>query len=104
MCSSDLHTDAIHREMGRVAAEHQVNCLIAVGRNASTIAGAAVVGGIPRSEVFEAPDSLAAASLARELLRPRDVVLVKASRGVGLELVVDALKARFGQGNTEAGN
>ena len=98
------HTDAIHREMGRVAAEHQVNCLIAVGRNASTIAGAAVVGGIPRSEVFEAPDSLDAASLARELLKPRDVVLVKASRGVGLELVVDALKARFGQGNTEAGN
>lgn len=97
-------TTAIHREMGRVAAENQVNCLIAVGRNASTIASAAVAGGIPRSEVFEAPDSLAAASLARELLKPRDVVLVKASRGVGLELVVDALKARFGQGSTEAGN
>jgi UDP-N-acetylmuramyl pentapeptide synthase len=31
-------------------------------------------------------------------VRPGDAVLVKASRGVRLEAVVDALAARFGEG------
>ena len=35
-----------------------------------------------------------AAPLVRELVRPGDVVLVKGSRGVGLEVVCSALTAR----------
>jgi UDP-N-acetylmuramyl pentapeptide synthase len=37
------------------------------------------------------PDAAAAAALASELVGPGDVVLVKASRGVGLEVVAEAL-------------
>jgi UDP-N-acetylmuramoyl-tripeptide--D-alanyl-D-alanine ligase len=36
-------------------------------------------------------DAAAAAALAAELVGPGDVVLVKASRGVGLEVVAEAL-------------
>jgi UDP-N-acetylmuramyl pentapeptide synthase len=39
------------------------------------------------------PDAVAAASLAQELVRPGDTVLVKASRGVGLEAVAEGLRA-----------
>jgi UDP-N-acetylmuramoyl-tripeptide--D-alanyl-D-alanine ligase len=36
-------------------------------------------------------DAAAAAELAREVVRPGDVVLVKGSRSVGLEIVAEAL-------------
>jgi UDP-N-acetylmuramyl pentapeptide synthase len=39
-----------------------------------------------------APDAAAAAALVPGLLEPGDTVLVKASRGVGLEAVVEALR------------
>ena len=77
---------------------------IAVGRNAAVLAESAISAGMDPARVFEAQDSLAAAALAREMLVPRDVVLVKASRGVGLELVTDAIRARFESRDVEVGN
>ena len=44
-------------------------------------------------EAHAVPDAAAAAALADELVAPGDVVLVKASRGVGLEVVAEALGA-----------
>jgi UDP-N-acetylmuramoyl-tripeptide--D-alanyl-D-alanine ligase len=41
-------------------------------------------------------DAAAAAAAAPELVEPGDAVLVKGSRGVRLEIVVEALRARFG--------
>jgi UDP-N-acetylmuramoyl-tripeptide--D-alanyl-D-alanine ligase len=97
-------TESVHRDAGISVALHEVNCLIAVGRNSTVMASAAVEAGMSNYDVYEAPDAIAAASLAREMLRSRDVVLVKGSRGVGLELVVEAIRARFGTGEAEANN
>ena len=41
-------------------------------------------------------DADAAAALLPGRLAPGDTVLIKASRGIGLEVVVDALAARVG--------
>jgi UDP-N-acetylmuramoyl-tripeptide--D-alanyl-D-alanine ligase len=48
-------------------------------------------GGVPVTAW--APDAERAAAEAAELVRPGDVVLVKASRAVGLERVAEALAA-----------
>jgi UDP-N-acetylmuramoyl-tripeptide--D-alanyl-D-alanine ligase len=48
------------------------------------------------SNAHAVPDAAAAAALADELVGPGDVVLVKASRGVGLEVVAGALSAGGG--------
>jgi UDP-N-acetylmuramoyl-tripeptide--D-alanyl-D-alanine ligase len=64
--------------------------LVAVGPLARSM-GAAFSG-----EVHCVSDAAQAAALVPELLRPADVVLVKASNGVGLELVCRALGARRG--------
>jgi UDP-N-acetylmuramoyl-tripeptide--D-alanyl-D-alanine ligase len=44
-------------------------------------------------ETHAVPDAAAAAEIMRDLAAPGDVILVKASRGVGLEVVAEALVA-----------
>jgi UDP-N-acetylmuramoyl-tripeptide--D-alanyl-D-alanine ligase len=80
---------AFHAEIGREAARHGVDALLAVGElSRGYLDGAA---GIPITRW--APDAEAAAAEARDLLEPGDCVLVKASRAVGLERVAEALAA-----------
>jgi len=74
-----------HREIGAYAAASGVDVLLAVGP-LSTLMPESFGG-----EAHTASDAAQAATLARELVRPGDVVLVKASRGIGLETVAEAL-------------
>jgi UDP-N-acetylmuramoyl-tripeptide--D-alanyl-D-alanine ligase len=78
-----------HEEIGREAAKHGVEALVAVGNLArSYLDGAA---GIPVTRW--APDAGSAAAEAAEVVQPGDCVLVKASRVMGLEQVAEALAA-----------
>ena len=45
-------------------------------------------------ESYAVADAAEAAAILPELLEPGDVVLVKGSRGVGLEVVAEALRER----------
>jgi UDP-N-acetylmuramoyl-tripeptide--D-alanyl-D-alanine ligase len=83
-------TLAAHREAGRRAAGAATR-LIAVGSQAEVVAGAAVAAGMPAAAVDRAEDAERAADLALPLLGPGTVVLVKGSRGIGLETVVERL-------------
>ncbi len=85
----DAH-DAGHREVGALAAR-TVDLLVVVGGDAAGIAAGARAAGL--AEVHEVPDREAAADRLRELVRPGDAVLVKASRGAELDLLVERLRA-----------
>jgi UDP-N-acetylmuramoyl-tripeptide--D-alanyl-D-alanine ligase len=76
-----------HDEIGAVAAEAGVDVLITVGPLAARMAE--TFGG----ETHRTADAAEAAALTRELLRPGDTIVVKASRGVGLEVVAQSLQA-----------
>ena len=52
---------------------------------------AAAIGERFGGEAYAVADAGEAAALVGELLEPEDVILVKASRGVGLELVSQSL-------------
>ena len=75
-----------HREIGDRAADVGVSLMVAVGEHAGDYALG--FGGDTR----EAADAEEAAALVPGLIEPGDVVLVKASRGVGLERVTKALR------------
>jgi UDP-N-acetylmuramoyl-tripeptide--D-alanyl-D-alanine ligase len=77
-----------HAQLGEQAAAAGVDVLVTVGPLAASIADG--FGG----ETHSVADAGEAAVVVPELLAPGDVVLVKASRGVGLELVCRALGAR----------
>ncbi len=76
---------AAHRELGEYTASTGVDVLIAVGPLSRSVAEA--FGG----ETHVVADATEAASVAAEIVAPGDIVLVKASRGIGLETVAEAL-------------
>jgi UDP-N-acetylmuramoyl-tripeptide--D-alanyl-D-alanine ligase len=80
-----------HSALGRLAGEQGVEILVVVGtgEGPETLAKAARDAGV---SVHEVPDRNAAIDLVRELLRPADVVLVKASSEAGLSAVATALR------------
>jgi UDP-N-acetylmuramoyl-tripeptide--D-alanyl-D-alanine ligase len=86
---------ALHRELGRTAAELGVAVLVAVGPEAEhTAAGARAAGG-GRLEVHVSPDAAAAAEWVGAMWRPGDAVLVKGSRGSDTEPGVRRYGARM---------
>ena len=77
---------SFHAEVGELAGRTGVELLVTVGHRAE-----AMTERFPGS-VRSVGDAAEAASLVPTLLRAGDVVLVKGSRGVGLELVCRALR------------
>jgi UDP-N-acetylmuramoyl-tripeptide--D-alanyl-D-alanine ligase len=76
----------LHREAGRDAEAAGVDVLVTVGPRAAAMLD------VFDGESYAVADAAEAAALAGELLEPGDVVLVKGSRGVGLEVVAEALQ------------
>jgi UDP-N-acetylmuramoyl-tripeptide--D-alanyl-D-alanine ligase len=77
--------DRFHAEIGVHARESGVDLLVAVGPRAAHFADG-------YGEVIALPDAEAAAAAVPGLLAPGDTVLLKGSRGVGLEVVARALE------------
>ncbi len=84
----------LHRATGMAVRQAGIDYLVAVGGDAAAITATC---GVP-SEFHETPQSVAD-SLA-PMLQPGDVVLLKASRGVGLELARDMLLERLNRPQT----
>ncbi len=87
--------EAGHRATGEAAAG-VVELLIVVGRGAAPIGAGARAAGLAADRVIEVADRDAAHDALRPRLRAGDVLLVKASRGVALDLLVDSLRAELG--------
>jgi UDP-N-acetylmuramoyl-tripeptide--D-alanyl-D-alanine ligase len=87
----DGHDDG-HRLVGRAAAA-TVELLCVVGDGAAGIAEGAIAAGLPAERILRAADAGGAFDQVRHRLRDGDVVLVKASRGIALDALVDALSA-----------
>ncbi|WP_405766924.1 UDP-N-acetylmuramoyl-tripeptide--D-alanyl-D-alanine ligase [Streptomyces sp. NBC_01538] len=94
---------AEHDAVGRLAVRLNVGKLVAVGgREASWLQLGAYNEGSWGEESVHVSDAQAAVDLLRSELRPGDVVLVKASRSVGLESVAQALLATGAEGEVSA--
>ncbi len=86
---------ALHAESGRAAAQSGVQVLITVGGPpAASMAEAAREAGV--NDVRHVRSSVEAAALAVQLVQAGDLVLVKGSRGIGTDAIVDRLKAERG--------
>jgi UDP-N-acetylmuramoyl-tripeptide--D-alanyl-D-alanine ligase len=80
-------SEELHREVGAAAEAAGVDLLITVGPRAAAMLDTF------DGDSYAVADAAEAAALAGELVEPGDVVLVKGSRGVGLEVVAEGLLA-----------
>ena len=87
-----------HREVGAYAARVGADLLFCIGRGGEWIAEGAIESGLPANRVMSAPDREEIGVLCKSLctcLEGTDTVLIKGSRGVRLERVIEYLKSNY---------
>jgi UDP-N-acetylmuramoyl-tripeptide--D-alanyl-D-alanine ligase len=89
-------TEVAHREAGRLAATLGIDVLIALGDCAETVASGALTSGMSRECVVVATDHADAGARASAVLHEHDTVLIKGSRSMRMERVVEAIASEKG--------
>lgn len=87
-----------HRQIGERAGELHVDYVFARGEYAEMVVEGAKSRGVEHAAVIQDPEKMADA--IRNILEPGDTLLIKGSRGMKMEKVIDALKNFLERNNT----
>ena len=79
---------AEHYRVGRIAAE-KADMVLAYGPNASRVVSGAVTGGMSENMARDFGDRDGIVSAMKRMIKPGDVILVKGSHGMRMELILD---------------
>lgn len=82
-----------HLAIGKKVAELELNYLFTVGPRAKDIARGAKEAGMDKDRIFEFSDNFSCGKFLQEKLEAGDTVLVKGSRGMKMEELVEEIKA-----------
>jgi UDP-N-acetylmuramoyl-tripeptide--D-alanyl-D-alanine ligase len=92
----------LHRQAGRAAAETgKLDWIIGVQGNGESFVRGAIDAGQPAERTQFFASSADAAGFVRDLVARGDMLLVKGSRGVKMERIVEALDQKFSRANPE---
>lgn len=83
---------SLHEDVGEFVAEQGIDQLVACGELGRSLAAGAERAGLDQARIVLAHDAMAAVAAVKAVIKPGDVVLVKASRGMKLEQVAQALQ------------
>ena len=89
-----------HERVGRAAAEHGFDVLVAVGERAYPIARSALAAGLTESRT--AKSNAEAADLLNTILEPGDLLLLKGSRSAAIDQIIPLLEAARTSGQRRA--
>jgi len=84
------HAEKMHEEIGVLAAGSDISILYATGEFAETVASGAARGGMKSENIFTGSKKDILDDLTGRL-RANDWILVKGSRGMGMEEIVEGL-------------
>ncbi len=87
-------TKEAHRQLGKKVAELSIDFLFALGHEAPEVAEAAIQAGMDPQRVHVVESHEEAVSKVRSMAAEGDWILVKGSRGMTMEKVVEGLKER----------
>ena len=88
-----------HRELGRQAAVTGLDFLVICGSHRDDVAAGAKEAGLPATQIFPVATKEEGARLLQDFLRPGDWLLVKGSRSMHMESLIDLLQ-KESQGRT----
>jgi UDP-N-acetylmuramoyl-tripeptide--D-alanyl-D-alanine ligase len=85
------HAAALHRELGHEVAKMGVSLLLIMGKFSSEVREGALSGGLPSPSIYIGKNHQHLIDFLRGVLKQGDLVLVKGSRGMAMEKVVEGL-------------
>jgi UDP-N-acetylmuramoyl-tripeptide--D-alanyl-D-alanine ligase len=90
------HAPVLHEKIGRIAADIKVSRLYVAGSHAGNVADGAEAAGMSKEKIFLGTKEQILSDL-KSWLEEGDWVLIKGSRGMGMEQIVKGLKQNTGQ-------
>ncbi len=97
MLELGMGSEALHHQCGMCAAENGIDIVVGVQGAAREITRGAVEAGLPPSQVHFFTEVNPAIDFLYLKLQPGDLVLIKGSRGVHLEKMIQALRSSYSE-------
>lgn len=88
------YSEASHREIGKMAFEKGIDFILTVGKDAVNIANGAIESGFAKERVFAVNNNITASNVLNILKKSGDLLLIKGSRGMKMEEIVQYLQER----------
>lgn len=85
---------AYHVQAGKQVVQWGWDTLVTVGSLSRHMAEAALTSGMKKDQIYSYRDSTEAADVIRDIVQDGDFILVKGSRGIQTEIIVEKLKSR----------
>ena len=85
----------LHKEIGKIVCENQVDVLICSGENAKYIAKSAKENGFDEKNIYYFENKENIVELLKQMIQPEDVILFKASNGMRFFDIAEKIKIEF---------
>lgn len=83
------YTKTLHIQLGKRLANAEINKVIIVGEFTEYVLQGALKGGMNHKNIFTCPTAIDAVNIAKREFKKGDIVLLKGSRGVKLEILLE---------------
>lgn len=92
MLELGTYSEEGHRAVGKRVAEVGIDLLITIGPKSLLLSKSALSAGLPEENIFEFDQVEESLEFIKDKIRPGDLVLIKASRGMRLDKIIQELK------------
>ncbi len=86
------YANSLHEQIGRFLVQNNIDILVTVGTLARFIAQGAIDELMPKENIYVLDNNQEAIELLKELIKPNDAILIKASNSLKFSEIVEALK------------
>lgn len=94
MLEMGQYSEKAHKDVGSFVKENNVDILITIGKYSKFILEGAIESGISRENTFLCNTNKDVVSLINTIIQEKDLILIKGSRGMKMEEIVQSLQER----------
>ena len=87
-------SESLHRQIGKIIGSSNIDMLIGAGALARLACEAAGMAGLAKESIYPCDNAKQAGSILKDSLSADDVVLIKGSRRMGLEHIIEEINRK----------